>query len=81
MSSHDARAGDPPLRTNWFAVSVVVLASVTAAFQIGKAPAALPAMQADLGLTLEEGVWIISIFISINRVRGNYFVYSYRLCF
>ena len=72
MSSHDARAGDPPLRTNWFAVSVVVLASVTAAFQIGKAPAALPAMQADLGLTLEEGVWIISIFNLLGVAFGMF---------
>ena len=72
MSSQDTRLGAPPARTNWFAVSVVVLASVTAAFQIGKAPVALPVMQADLGLTLEEGVWIISIFNLLGVAFGMF---------
>ncbi len=72
MSSQDARLGEPPSRTNWFAVCVVVLASVTAAFQIGKAPVALPVMQADLGLTLEEGVWIISIFNLLGVALGMF---------
>ncbi|MGB0572901.1 MAG: CynX/NimT family MFS transporter [Alphaproteobacteria bacterium] len=72
MSAQDTRTGEPPSRTNWFAVSVVVLASVTAAFQIGKAPVALPVMQAELGLTLEEGVWIISIFNLLGIAFGMF---------
>ncbi|MEP4378563.1 MAG: MFS transporter [Alphaproteobacteria bacterium] len=72
MSLHDTPTGAPRLRTNWFAVTVVVLASVTAAFQIGKAPVALPVMQAELGLTLEEGVWIISIFNLLGIAFGMF---------
>lgn len=72
MGSETARAADPSARTNWFAVSMVVMASVTAAFQIGKAPAALPLMQAELGLSLDEGVWIISIFNLMGIALGMF---------
>ena len=67
-----AHAADPTARTNWFAVSMVVMASVIAAFQIGKAPAALPLMQAELGLSLNESVWIISIFNLMGIVLGMF---------
>lgn len=57
-------------RTNWFAVAVLILAAVAAAFQIGKAPAALPVIRGELGLSLDEGVWIISIFNLLGIAFG-----------
>lgn len=57
-------------RTNWFAVAVLILAAVAAAFQIGKVPAALPVIRGELGLSLDEGVWIISIFNLLGIAFG-----------
>ncbi|MBN43606.1 MAG: hypothetical protein CL573_08995 [Alphaproteobacteria bacterium] len=67
-----SRPVPPPMRTNWFTVSVVVLSAITAAFQIGKAPVALPMMRSELGLTLDEGVWIISIFNLLGIIFGMF---------
>jgi DHA1 family inner membrane transport protein len=65
---------DASSRTNWIAVAVLILAAVAAAFQIGKAPAALPVIRDELGLSLDEGVWIISIFnllgITLGMIAG-----------
>ena len=57
-------------RTNWLAVCILILAAVAAAFQIGKAPAALPVIRNELGLSLDEGVWIISIFNLLGITFG-----------
>lgn len=57
-------------RTSWIAVCVLILAAVAAAFQIGKAPAALPVIRNELGLSLDEGVWIISIFNLLGITFG-----------
>lgn len=57
-------------RTDWLAVCVLILAAVAAAFQIGKAPAALPVIRNELGLSLDEGVWIISIFNLLGITFG-----------
>ena len=40
---------------------LVVLAGVVAALQVGKLPPALPALQADLGLTLVQSGFLLSI--------------------
>lgn len=69
--SESAAPGDAASsRTNWIAVSVLILAAVTAAFQIGKAPSALPVIRDELGLSLDEGVWIISIFNLLGITMG-----------
>tara|TARA_A100001037_G_scaffold299347_1_gene324781 strand:+ start:1053 stop:2264 length:1212 start_codon:yes stop_codon:yes gene_type:complete len=70
MNRRDERGGDGPSRTNWLAVAMVISAAIVASFQIGKAPAALPVMRADLGLSLDEGVWIISIFNLMGIIFG-----------
>lgn len=57
-------------RTNWIAVAVLILAAVAAAFQIGKAPAALPVIRDQLGLSLDEAVWVISIFNLLGMTLG-----------
>ncbi|MBO6783574.1 MAG: MFS transporter [Alphaproteobacteria bacterium] len=76
MTDPDAPGDHTPPRTNWLAVSALVVAAVAAAFQIGKAPSALPVMRAELGLSLDEGVWIISIFnllgITLGMIAGAF---------
>lgn len=70
MTVSEQPGGDASPRTNWIAVSVLILAAVAAAFQIGKAPAALPVIRAELGLSLDEGVWVISIFNLLGITFG-----------
>ncbi len=74
MSVPDMPGDGPSSRTNWIAVSVLILAAVAAAFQIGKAPAALPVIRDELNLSLDQGVWIISIFnllgITLGMIAG-----------
>lgn len=70
MSVPDQPGDDASPRTNWIAVSVLILAAVAAAFQIGKAPAALPVIRAELSLSLDEGVWVISIFNLLGITFG-----------
>jgi len=48
MTDTDVRGDDRSPRTNWLAVSVLILAAMTAAFQIGKAPSALPVIRGEL---------------------------------
>jgi MFS family permease len=57
-------------RTNWPVVLLVVGAGVVAAFQIGKAPAALPVLRADLALSLVAAGWVISMFNVIGIALG-----------
>ncbi|MFM8989641.1 MAG: MFS transporter, partial [Alphaproteobacteria bacterium] len=49
----------------------LVGAGIVAAFHIGKAPAALPAMRAELGLTLAESAWVISAFNVLGVATGR----------
>ncbi|MGQ0663272.1 MAG: MFS transporter, partial [Pseudomonadota bacterium] len=60
-----------PMRASrWPTVLMVVGAGVVAAFQIGKAPAALPVLRADLGLSLVAAGWVISMFNVIGMAVG-----------
>ena len=61
-------SSSPP--TNWPVVLLVVGAGVVAAFQIGKAPAALPVLRADLQLSLVAAGWVISMFNVIGIALG-----------
>ena len=58
-------------RTDWPVVMLLVGAGVVAAFQIGKAPSALPALRDDLGLGLVGAGWVISIFNLLGVVLGT----------
>lgn len=60
----------PSGRTRWPLVLLLAGAGVVSAFQIGKAPAALPILRADLGMTLPQAAWVISIFYVIGVVAG-----------
>ncbi len=51
-----------PVKTSWLSVLVLIGAGAAVALQIGKIPAALPALQQELGLTLVESGWVLAIF-------------------
>lgn len=59
-----------PERTSWLAVLGAVGAGVAAAFQVGKAPIALPFIRGEMGLDLSHAAWILSIFALMGAVAG-----------
>jgi MFS family permease len=59
-----------PPDTRWATVLLVCGAGVVVAFQIGKAPAALPLVRADLQLSLFAAGWVISMFNVIGTLLG-----------
>lgn len=69
-SSAPSTPAPAPSATRWPVVLMLVGAGVVAAFQIGKAPAALPIVRADLGLSLTQAAWVVSIFNAIGIVAG-----------
>ena len=76
MAKEDRRAqasGDGGLsRTNWPAVWAVVAAGVLSGAHIGKVPPALPAMRADLGLTLVETGYIATVVNIMGGLVGMF---------
>jgi MFS family permease len=56
--------------TRWPLVLMLAGAGVVVAFQIGKAPAALPALRAELGMSLVAASWVISIFNVVGLLSG-----------
>jgi MFS family permease len=57
-------------RTRWGAVAVLLIASVIAALQIGKAAIALPVLQGELGITLAVAAWIVGAYGMLGAVAG-----------
>jgi len=60
----------PSQSTNWPIVWCAVGAGIVAAFQIGKAPAAIPVLRAELGIALVTAGWVISIFNVLGVAVG-----------
>ncbi|RAU22444.1 MFS transporter [Paramagnetospirillum kuznetsovii] len=60
-----------PDRTQWPAVLMAVGAGVFAAFQVGKAPVALPFIRAEMGLDLPTAAWVLSIFALMGASVGS----------
>jgi MFS transporter, DHA1 family, inner membrane transport protein len=56
--------------SRWPALLLIVGAGVVSAFQVGKAPAALAAVQADLGLGLATASWLLSAFALVGASAG-----------
>lgn len=54
----------------WPRILLVVGAGVVSAFQVGKAPAALAAVQGDLALSLAAASWLISAFAILGALAG-----------
>jgi len=63
-------AGQAVTATGWWRVSALILIGVFSAFQIGKVPAGLPAISADLDLGLIGGGWVVAIFSLIAGLGG-----------
>jgi hypothetical protein len=59
-----------PARTNWAVALVLVGAGVAGALQIGKAVAALPAVRADLELSLVTAGWVLSLVNLAGALTG-----------
>ena len=57
-------------RTPWGLVTVLLLAGVVSAFQVGKIPSMLPLLRTDLELSLFKASWIISVLTVIGATCG-----------
>jgi len=58
------------VRTPWPLVALLVAAGMVAAFQVGKAPPALPSIREDLGATLEQAGWLLSVINLMTALGG-----------
>jgi len=56
--------------TQWRLVWTLILAGVVAAFQIGKAPIAIPLLRQDLGLSLAFASWVVGIYAVVGGIAG-----------
>ncbi len=57
--------------TPWPVIAALISAGVLVAFQVGKAPAALPVLQRELGLGLVTAGWVVSIFNMLAMAIGT----------
>jgi MFS family permease len=70
MAEEADRRARPEAATRWRLVLLVVGAGIVVAFQVGKAPAALPVLRQELGIDLVTAGWVISIFNLIGATVG-----------
>jgi DHA1 family inner membrane transport protein len=59
-----------PDNPRWPTILLIVGAGVVSAFQVGKAPAALAAIRADLALDLATASWLLSAFAVVGALAG-----------
>lgn len=59
--------------TSWPRIWAIFITGVAAAFLVGKAPAALPVLREELGLTLFEAGLVVSMFSMVAAVTGLMF--------
>ncbi len=57
-------------QTRWIAVGAALFIGIVAAFQVGKVPAALPAIRLDLGLGMVGAGWIASVYTGTAVALG-----------
>ena len=57
-------------KTRWLAVWTLIFGGAVAAFQIGKAPIAIPLLREDLGLSLTFASWIIGVYATVGAIAG-----------
>lgn len=60
----------PRPSTDWKLATLLIVAGVTAAIQIGKVPPALPAIRAELGIDLRAAGWFVSLVNLITALVG-----------
>jgi CP family cyanate transporter-like MFS transporter len=63
----------PRTTTAWPQISVLLLAGIVAAFQVGKVPPALVFLHAQFGISALTAGWILSIFAAIGSLTGIVF--------
>jgi MFS transporter, DHA1 family, inner membrane transport protein len=68
VSQHSA-----PRATDWLAVWVIFAGGLAAGSYMTKVPPALPAMRADLALTLIESGWVQTMLYTIGAFAGVFF--------
>ncbi len=56
--------------TRWLLVWALIFAGVVAAFQIGKAPIAIPLIRQELNLSLTFAAWIIGVYAAVGALAG-----------
>lgn len=57
-------------KTRWGIVFLLICAGILAAFQVGKAAIAVPAMRADLGISLAFAAWIVGALGALGALIG-----------
>jgi predicted MFS family arabinose efflux permease len=57
-------------QTRWPLVWVLIFAGIVAAFQIGKAPIAIPLIRQELNLSLTFAAWIIGVYATVGALAG-----------
>jgi MFS family permease len=57
-------------RTPWDLVGLLVLAGMVAAFHVGKAPPALPSIRGDIGASLRQAGWLLSVINLVTATGG-----------
>lgn len=60
-------------RTGWGVVAVAVAGGIVAALHIGKVPPAIPELRADLGLSLVQSGFVVSLFSLLGMSLGTLF--------
>ena len=65
------RSGAVSAPSRWWVILVAFSAGAIGAGHIGKVPAALPALRAELGLDLVIAGWVVSIFSATGMVLGT----------
>src|SRR5690348_18367026 len=56
--------------TPWPLVGLLIAAGMIAAFHVGKAPPALPSIRGDLGASLRQAGWLLSIINLVTACGG-----------
>jgi predicted MFS family arabinose efflux permease len=56
--------------TRWPLVWALIFAGVVAAFQVGKAPIAIPLIRQELNLSLTFAAWIIGVYATVGAIAG-----------
>jgi len=57
-------------KSDWPVVALAIFAGIIAAAHVGKAPAALPLLRGELGLTIVEAGWVVSIIAAMAMASG-----------
>jgi MFS family permease len=61
---------NPPSRTPWGLVALLVAAGVVAAFHVGKVPPSLPSIRTELDASLRQAGWLLSTVNLVTALGG-----------